>query len=60
MTLNGRTIKMSFKRIELCDLMIACTALEIETGAKKWATLHDKIEHVIADFDREHEEEISK
>lgn len=60
MTLNGRTIKTNFKRIELCDLMIACTALEIETGAEKWATLHDKIEHVIAEFDREHEEEISK
>lgn len=58
MTLNQRTISTNLKRIDLCDLMIACTVLETETGAKKWGELHDKIETIIAKFDREHEEDL--
>lgn len=58
MTFNERTIKTNFKRIDLCDLMIACTMLEIETGAKKWSDLHDKIENLVSEFDKEHEKEL--
>lgn len=60
MTYNERTIKTNFKRIDLCDLMIACTMLEIETGAKKWSALHDKIEKIISEFDKEHEANLLK
>ena len=58
MTLNERTVKTNLKRIDLCDLMIACTVLGNETGAKKWNDLHDKIEAIINKFDKEHEEEL--
>lgn len=58
MLYNERTIRASFKRIDLCDLMIACTACEMETGAKKWSDLHDKLEKIISEFDKEHEEEL--
>lgn len=58
MLYNARTVKTNFKRIELCDMMIACTALAEETGAKKWEELHDKIKKALEAFDKEHEAEL--
>ena len=57
MTYNQKTIKMELKRIEICDLLIACTALMHETGADKWEELHDKLSNILADFDDKHIDE---
>ena len=58
MTHNARTVKTNFKRIELCDMMIACTMLAEATGAKKWEELHEKINKAIEAFDKDHEAEL--
>lgn len=58
MTYNERTINASLKRIDLCDLMIACTVCEMQTGAKKWSDLHDKVEKIISAFDKANEKEL--
>lgn len=53
MTYNQRTMNVKLERIDVCDLLIACTALEQETGAKKWGRLHDKLEAALNEFDAE-------
>lgn len=55
--INQRTINAKFKRIELCDLLLACTAVSSslkESGetAVKWDLLHDHIMQIIDDFDK--------
>lgn len=52
MMYNERTMNVKLKRIEVCDLLIACTALEQETEAKKWGELHDKLEKILEAFDK--------
>lgn len=51
--LNQKTVTVKIKRIELCDLMLACTA--ISDGCKetkKWGELHDKLKQILDDFDQ--------
>ena len=50
--LNGRTVTVKIKRIELCDLLLACTALSDATeNTKKWDDLHEKLKKILDDFD---------
>lgn len=57
--LNQKTVTVRIKRIELCDLLLACTAVSSaakadgETG-KKWDDLHDKLCAILDDFDKKH------
>lgn len=51
MTYNQRTVNVKLERIEICDLLIACTMLEQETDAKKWGALHDKLMATLEAFD---------
>lgn len=53
--LNGMTMNVNLKRIEICDLMIACTCAEYSAndGGKKWKNLHDKLEQMLNEFDAE-------
>ena len=60
MLYNERTVKANMKRIELCDLLIACTSAYEASGAEKWQALHDKIEKMVNDFDKEHEADLLK
>jgi len=55
--LNQKTVTVKMKRIELCDLLVACTALDKETSADnhKWAKLHDKLKAVLDEFDNKQE-----
>ena len=54
--LNQRTVTAKLKRIEICDLLIACTVIadaaqrDGETG-QKWIDLHDKLRQILDDFD---------
>ena len=56
--LNERTVNFKIKRIELCDLLIACTALDNATdeNTQKWAKLHDKLEEILNNFDSKQED----
>lgn len=50
--LNSRTVTVKIKRIELCDLLLACTALSDATeSTKKWNDLHEKLKKILDDFD---------
>ena len=56
MTLNEKTVTAKLKRIDLCDLMLACTCVsenlkDAGQPAEKWDALHDKIRAIIDDFD---------
>lgn len=51
MTYNEETMELKLKRIEVCDLLIACTSAAHRTDAKKWKELHRKLKEMIDDFD---------
>ena len=51
---NYKTVSMKLTRIELCDLMLACTIIKQNSGATKWATQHDKLEAILQQFDETH------
>ena len=53
MTYNQRTMKIKLERIDVCDLLLACSALDQETGAKKWGALHEKLMSQLDEFDAE-------
>lgn len=57
MTYNQKKVQMELQRIDICDLLIACTATFQETGADKWIDLHQKLSDILADFDDKHIEE---
>ena len=55
--INQKTINLKLKRIEACDLLLACAAISealVKDGqnAKKWDTLHDKLKTIIDEFDK--------
>lgn len=50
-TLNEMTVTLKLKRIDVCDLLLATTALSHETDAVKWRKLHDKLKQILDDFD---------
>ena len=51
------TIKI--KRIEICDLMLACLAAKemANDGGKKWERLHDKLKKQLEELDRQIDED---
>lgn len=54
--LNQKTVTVKIKRIELCDLMTACVAVDDMAGAgSKWMKLHDKLKEILDDFDSRQE-----
>lgn len=55
--LNQKNVSLKLKRIEVCDLLLACTAVsESQKGegqtAKKWDDLHDKLKAILDEFDK--------
>lgn len=51
MPLNQRTITLKLTRIEVIDLMIACTAVSEASDAEKWNMLHDKLKEYVDALD---------
>ena len=57
--LNERTVTISMKRIDLCDLLLACTNSMVNSqrsdgrSAAKWKKLHDRLKETLDEFDRE-------
>lgn len=53
-SLNEKTVNVKMKRIELCDLMLACTVIaNANPNTTKWTKLHDKLEAQLSKFDEE-------
>lgn len=46
------------RRIDICDLMLACLAAEqtANDGGKKWAELHDKLKKQLDELDAQLDE----
>lgn len=51
--LNQKTVTLKLRRIDVCDLMLACTLIDEQTpdDNQKWSGLHDKLEAILSDFD---------
>lgn len=54
MTHNEKTVTLKLKRIEVCNLLIACTALSEGKNREHWKELHDKLEEILKEFDEKH------
>ena len=50
---NLKTVTMKLHRIDLCDLMLACTMVDETVGDDntKWSELHDKLAQILSEFD---------
>ena len=48
---NQKTVTLKLKRIEICDLLLACTLISAETNAERWDKLHDKLATILEEFD---------
>ena len=51
MTHNEKTVTLKLKRIEVCDLLLACTLISAESDAQRWDKLHDKLKQILEEFD---------
>jgi len=49
--INQKTMTLKLKRIDVCDLMLACTIIGQGTDAKKWGKLHDMLKVQLDAFD---------
>ena len=58
MTYNARTVTVKINRSDLCDLLLATTALAYDTDENntKWAKLHDKLKTILDDFDEKNKD----
>lgn len=54
--LNAKTVTLKIRRIDLCDLMMACTAvstsLDNENDKKRWDDLHGRLDAILKEFDK--------
>jgi len=53
---NNSIINIELTRIEVCDLLIACTTTRntANDGGRKWERLHDNIKQQLKETDKEH------
>lgn len=51
---NQRTMTLKLRRIDVCDLMLACTALS--DRAEKWTRLHEVLKAQLDAFDEKEEQ----
>ena len=48
---------LQLRRIDICDLMLACTAAEqLSNGAEKWDRLHDELKRQLEELDKQLDE----
>lgn len=45
---------LQLRRIDICDLMLACTAAkQLSNGAEKWDRLHDELKRQLEELDKQ-------
>lgn len=54
MTHNEKTVILKLKRIDVCNLLLATTALSDGENREHWKVLHDKLEQILDEFDEKH------
>ena len=48
---------LQLRRIDICDLMLACTAAkQLSNGAEKWDRLHDELKRQLEEVDKQLDE----
>lgn len=52
--LNGKTVNVKMKRIDLCDLLLAVQAVANAADAMKWNKLHELLKSQLEEFDAKH------
>lgn len=50
-THNEKTMTLKLKRIDVCNLILACTIISSESDATKWRRLHDTLKQALDEFD---------
>lgn len=50
-THNEKTMTLKLKRIDVCNLILACTIISRESDATKWKNLHDTLTQALDEFD---------
>lgn len=56
--LNQRTVSLRLKRIEVCDLLLACHSISQSVYAmgeheeNKWDRLADRLDEILTEFDK--------
>ena len=64
MTHNEKIVTLKLRRIDVCDLLLACSLISAESDAQKWDKLHEKLKQILDDFDeanfKEEEEKPSR
>lgn len=55
---NGIETSIKVKRIDVCDLMMACTLAKeaANDGGRKWDKLHDQLKSKLDELDRQIDE----
>lgn len=53
---NNIKTTLQLRRVDICDLMIACTAAKRASGAKKWDELHDELKRQLDELDEQLDE----
>lgn len=57
--LNQRTVTLRLKRIDVCNLLLACHHASLcaeamgERGENKWDRLGDVLDRILTDFDKQ-------
>lgn len=57
MTYNQSKVDLTLERIDICDLLLACTCAGIISGeddSEKWDRLHRKLVDILVDYDKNH------
>lgn len=57
---NAKTVNMKLTRADVCDVLIALTCCQNESGAKKWDDLHDKVRGILEEWDKAYDEKYKK
>lgn len=52
-TLNQKTMTVKLRRIDVCDLLLACSCADrnADDGSEKWKKLHDVLMKQLEAFD---------
>lgn len=52
-TLNQKTMTVKLRRIDVCDLLLACSCADdkADNGSEKWKRLHDMLKEQLEAFD---------
>jgi hypothetical protein len=51
---NEKTVTLKLKRIDVCNLKLACASLSQGENRERWKVLHNKLKQILEEFDEKH------